>query len=131
MQSVLVSSTLSYHNVFLNDFVVHGCLIRFTLPRVADGRSYLVEPQFTKRSDAKAAVALLAISQNVGGWISVVSETIENLLPQDVKQKAYSLVPTISHECKRAGLNQQPDYSFVHDEGGKCHLYGNMNLTSH
>ncbi|CAG8669857.1 6511_t:CDS:2, partial [Acaulospora colombiana] len=81
------------------------------------GRSYLVEPQFTKRSDAKSAVALLAISQNVGGWIAGISETIENLLPQDTKQKAYSLVPTLSHECKRAGLNQQPVYSFVHEEG--------------
>ncbi|PVG03779.1 hypothetical protein CPB86DRAFT_810349 [Serendipita vermifera] len=70
---------------------LHDCLIRFTLSRTADGRSNLIEPQFTKRSDSKSAVTLLAISQNVGGWITAIEERIENLLLQDTKQQAYSL----------------------------------------
>ncbi|PVG03776.1 hypothetical protein CPB86DRAFT_793182 [Serendipita vermifera] len=106
----------------LNELVIHGGLISFSLPRTTDGRSYLVESQFIRRSDAKSVVALLAISQNVGGWIAGISETIENLLPQDVKKKAYSLVPTLTHECKRAGLNQRHIYSFDHEGAIGCTL---------
>ncbi|PVF91410.1 hypothetical protein CPB86DRAFT_820512 [Serendipita vermifera] len=83
---------------------LHGCLIRSTLSRAVD-------------EIGREVGSGLAISQNVGGWIAGISETIENLLPQDVKQKTYSLVSILTHECKRAGLDQRPVYSFDHEEG--------------
>jgi hypothetical protein len=93
MQSYHVGTLLNFASYA--DFslvVVHGCLVRFNLPKIEDGRSYLVEPQFTKRSDAKSAVALLAISQNVGGWIHDITMAIENLITADMRTKAASLI---------------------------------------
>jgi hypothetical protein len=49
-----------------------------------------VEPQFTKRSDAKSAVALLAISQNVGGWIYDRTMTIARALRAILTVKSVS-----------------------------------------
>jgi hypothetical protein len=97
---------------------VHGCLVRFNLPQIEDGRSYLVEPQFTKRSDAKSAVALLAISQNVGGWIHDITVAIENLITPEMRTKAASLIGPLYQECTRARIPGQPTYSYIHEDGG-------------
>jgi hypothetical protein len=83
--------------------IVHG-LVRFDFPQIEDGRSYLVEPQFSKRSDPKSAVALLAISQNVGGWIHDIMVAIENLITPDMRTKTASLVGPLYQECTRARI---------------------------
>lgn len=83
-----------------------------------NSRTYLVEPQFTKRADAKSAVALYAISQNVGGWIYEISKAIEDLLTPDMKVKAANLIAPLNSECTRAGLQGQPLYIYEHEEGG-------------
>jgi hypothetical protein len=77
-----------------------------------------VEPQFTKRSDAKSAVALLAISQNVGGWIHEISTAVENLITSEMRTKAGSLMAPLNQECTRARIVGQPTYSYLHEEGG-------------
>ena len=102
--------------------IAHGCLVRFNLPRVEEGRSYLVEPQFSKRSDAKSAVALLAISQNVGGWVHDISTAVENLITPEMRTKAGSLMAPLNQECTRARIVGQPTYNYLHEEGGELHL---------
>jgi hypothetical protein len=108
--------------MLINKLIVHGCLLRFGSPRVEDGKSYLVEPQFVKRSDAKSAVALLAISQNVGGWIRDVTLPIENLITPEMRTKAGTLMAPLNQECARGGLVGQPFYTYIHEEGGTCQL---------
>ncbi|KAF9242819.1 hypothetical protein BU15DRAFT_72469 [Melanogaster broomeanus] len=46
---------------------LHGCVLKFDRP--GDYRAYIVDAWFPKRSDAKAAVCLQAMSHNVGNYI--------------------------------------------------------------
>ncbi|KAG8820911.1 hypothetical protein FRC17_009988 [Serendipita sp. 399] len=96
---------------------LHGCLVRFNLPRLEDGRSYLVEPQFIRRADAKAAVALLAISQDVGGWIAGITKAIEDQITPEMRAKSGSILLSLSQECIKAKLQNQPTYEYVYDDG--------------
>ncbi|CCA68056.1 hypothetical protein PIIN_01923 [Serendipita indica DSM 11827] len=96
---------------------MHGCLVRLNLPRREHSRSYLVEPQFTKRGDAKAAVALLAISQNIGGWIHEATTSVENLLTPEMRTKAATLIAPLYHECTKAGIPKQPIYEYAYEDG--------------
>ncbi|KAG8802752.1 hypothetical protein FRC16_008775 [Serendipita sp. 398] len=96
---------------------LHGCLVRFNLPRIEDGRSYLVEPQFIKRSDAKAAVALLAISQDIGGWIAEITRTVEDQISPEMRAKSGSILVSLSQECVKARMLGQPIYDYTYEDG--------------
>lgn len=109
---------IASEKAWADPLLVHGCLLRFTLPRQSEGRSFLVEPIFSKRSDAKSAVALHAISQGVGAWIKSVGDAVENLITPEMRAKAQSLIGPLSTECTRAGIQGQPAYIYAHEDGG-------------
>ncbi|KAF8906987.1 hypothetical protein CPB84DRAFT_337114 [Gymnopilus junonius] len=65
---------------------LHGHILRIERPD--ELRTYLVDPQFPKRGDAKSAVCLLAMSQGVGDYIRGLKEEAENKLPADRRKLA-------------------------------------------
>lgn len=98
---------------------MHGCLLR--LDRPTDIRSYLVDPRFAKRADAKSAVCLIAMSQGIGNYIRAVRDEIENRLPVIRRRLANErIIPTITHECHKAHA-LRPEYIFDNDRDGTWH----------
>lgn len=54
---------------------LHGCFLR--LDRPTEYRAYLVDPRFPKRSDAKAAVCLQALSHGAGEYMRAIGKAVE------------------------------------------------------
>lgn len=82
-------------------FTVHGCLLRVCRPKHT--RSYLVDPIFHKRNDAKSAVCLLAFSQGLGSYIRSAAEEIERqITPAMRKAVTERVLSTISSMCVKA-----------------------------
>ncbi|KDQ31079.1 hypothetical protein PLEOSDRAFT_155745 [Pleurotus ostreatus PC15] len=80
---------------------LHGCLLRVCRPKHT--RSYLVDPIFHKRNDAKSAVCLLAFSQGLGSYIRSVAEEIERqVTPTMRKAVTERVLSTISSMCVKA-----------------------------
>ncbi|KAG2075717.1 hypothetical protein BDR04DRAFT_1091342 [Suillus decipiens] len=54
---------------------LHGCFLR--LDRPTEYRAYLVDPRFSKRADAKAAVCLQALSHGAGDYMRAIGKAVE------------------------------------------------------
>ncbi|KAG5636299.1 hypothetical protein H0H81_008498 [Sphagnurus paluster] len=67
-----------------------GCILRVDRP--GESRAYVVDPMFTKRSDAKAAVCLSAMVQGIENIIKAVSAQIENKLTPELRSFAHNKI---------------------------------------
>ncbi|KAH9159017.1 hypothetical protein EDB89DRAFT_2056365, partial [Lactarius sanguifluus] len=72
----------------------HGAVLRLTRP--GEVRTYMVEPQFSKRADAKSAVCLAALAADVGGYVRGIGAAIE----AKISPEARSLPPEIFEYTK-------------------------------
>ncbi|KAH9939641.1 uncharacterized protein BXZ73DRAFT_23966, partial [Epithele typhae] len=78
----------------------HGCLLR--LERPGEVKSYLVDPRFSKRTEAKAAVCLLAMWEGVGAHIRSIAKAIEDKIPPQARKHANEvLAPTLNTEYRK------------------------------
>jgi hypothetical protein len=97
---------------------VHGCLLR--LERPGETRSYLVDPKFLKRIDAKAAVCLQAMSQGVGDYIRSVGQALEHKVTPEMKTWANQhIFCTLGYEYHKVQPGVPPRYEFQKDRDGK------------
>ncbi|KAF9524226.1 hypothetical protein CPB83DRAFT_621767 [Crepidotus variabilis] len=79
---------------------LHGCILRIQRP--GETRTYLVDPQFPRRSDAKSAVCLLAMSQGVGNYIRGLKEEAENKLSAERRKLANEkIIQALFSECAK------------------------------
>jgi hypothetical protein len=85
----------------------------------------LVDPQFPKRSDARSAVCLLAMSQGVGNYIRGLKEETENKLPADKRKLANEKVlQVLSAECGKVRQGNRLAFTFTSERDGECfHIY--------
>ncbi|KAF8966150.1 hypothetical protein BDZ97DRAFT_1809769 [Flammula alnicola] len=91
---------------------LHGCILRIERPE--ETRTYLVDPQFPKRSDAKSAVCLLAMSQGVGDYIRGLKEEAENKLPADKRKLANEkLLQVLAAECGKVRPGNRLHFNFT------------------
>ncbi|KZV70948.1 hypothetical protein PENSPDRAFT_752194 [Peniophora sp. CONT] len=95
---------------------LHGFVLRLTRP--GEVKSYLVDPLFPKRADAKTAVTLLAMSQGVGQWVRDVTRECEEKLPQRLKEYiTMRILPMINLEYNKIWPGRHPDiYTFTKDQ---------------
>ncbi|KAJ6510419.1 hypothetical protein C8R45DRAFT_388254 [Mycena sanguinolenta] len=63
-----------------------GCLLR--LERPGECRTYLAEPQFLTAKDAKAAVALLALSLGAGKWVRGSTSAVKARVTPEMRRFA-------------------------------------------
>jgi hypothetical protein len=99
-------------------FQVHGCLLRVDRP--GESKSYLVDPRFPKRADAKAAVCLLAMSQGLGGYIRAIGVAAESKLTPEMRKLANEqILPVLSSECNKIRPGAHPAFEFNRDRDGK------------
>jgi len=95
---------------------VHGCLLRIDQPE--DYKAYLVEAQFAKRADAKAAVTLQAMSRGVGDYIRSIAASVESKVTPQMRSFSSNYVfPTLQSELNKIdpALHPQVEYGKQRD----------------
>jgi len=114
---------------------VHGCILRIQRP--GETRTYLVDPQFPKRTEARSAVCLLAMSQGVGNYIRELKEEAENKLPAARRKLANEkILQTLSYECTKVKLGNRLIFVYATERDGMlifvlfCRSTPLMNLHS-
>lgn len=91
---------------------VHGCVMRIQQGSQAN-RSYLVDPVFSKRQDAKIAACLEAISQGVSQWIRNIGNPIDEKMTREMKDRAKDvLIPSMITGLQRLKPSQRPEWVF-------------------
>lgn len=102
----------------LIDLKVHGAVLRVESPH--DCKTFMVDPGFPKRVDAKTAVCLLAMSQGVGKHIRQLGEDVGNKITPEMRQDAQSIIPLIAAEYIKIWPEKCPDpYSYSREQDGK------------
>lgn len=82
-------------------------------------RSYLVDPVFAKRQDAKIAVCLEAISLGVSEWIRSISISIEDKLTKEMRDRAKEVfIPAINSSLQRLKPPQRAEWTFSSQNHG-------------
>ncbi|KAJ7596594.1 hypothetical protein C8J56DRAFT_917842 [Mycena floridula] len=101
---------------FANQAGLHGCLLR--LDRPSQSKSYLVEPQFSKRTDAKNAVCFQAMSEGLCVDVRALAEENEKKVTDAMRKLASSrIIPTLSGEYSKARSGQPPlDYRYTQEQ---------------
>lgn len=93
--------------------VVHGCVARIQQGSSTDvNRSYLVDPVFAKRQDARVAVCLEAISGGVCQWIRSLEVKLEAELSQVKKEEATQVLARLSADMQRMKPPQKAKWNF-------------------
>ncbi|KAI0065180.1 hypothetical protein BV25DRAFT_1822296 [Artomyces pyxidatus] len=101
---------LTIHFIWIVDakYGLHGAVLRVVRP--GECRSFLVDPQFPKRADAKAAVCLMAMSQGIGDYIREVGASLDKKIPADDRRRAHEcILPFISTEYLKVWPGKHPE----------------------
>lgn len=110
-----------YLHRFIDLSLVHGSVLRIERPR--DSRSYLVDPMFLKRINARSAVCLQAMSQGLGDYIRGVNHEMENKITPEMRRRANDVIfPILGSECNKLKPPVHPRYEFPKDKDGKDRL---------
>ncbi|KAI0300676.1 hypothetical protein B0F90DRAFT_1722317 [Multifurca ochricompacta] len=73
-------------------------------------RTYLVEPQFPKRADAKNAVCLAALAAGVSAYIRTISEELEAKISPETRTLVFdSILPLLTSEYGKFWPNKLPE----------------------
>ncbi|KAF9221084.1 hypothetical protein BS17DRAFT_785885 [Gyrodon lividus] len=90
---------------------LHGCVLK--LDRPGDYRAYLVDARFPKRSDAKAAVCLQAISHGIGNYIRSITSAIEAKVTSTIRSFSTNFIyPTLMSELSKIRMELRPHFEF-------------------
>ncbi|KAJ7074515.1 hypothetical protein C8F01DRAFT_1100726 [Mycena amicta] len=98
--------------------IAYGCLLRLkrTGPQEAV-YSYLVEPQATTQKEAKAAVALLALSLGAGKLIREASAACQALISPEVRQFTGKFVLSVLGVETRRASDSPPIFGYSNVDG--------------
>ncbi|TFY56928.1 hypothetical protein EVG20_g8744, partial [Dentipellis fragilis] len=108
--------TLNFIWILEPKYALHGAVLRVERP--GECKSFLVDPQFPKRADAKAAACLVGMSQGIGDYIRECGKAVENKIPPETRSRATdSIMPMLSAEYSKIWPNKLPDmYKFERDK---------------
>ncbi|KAF8315797.1 uncharacterized protein EI90DRAFT_300196 [Cantharellus anzutake] len=91
---------------------LHGCVLRLDHPSLPS-RSYMVDAVFSKRQEAKTAVCLQAISEDVGEYIRSTGIKYNESLTKDMKEQATKLYTVITQDLSRTKPSQRAEWEFI------------------
>jgi hypothetical protein len=94
-----------------------GCVLRLELPD-RNAKTYIVDNHFAKRQDAKAAVCLLAMSQNIDAHILSLREEVESKLPPAHRLAAQNIILPALRRITRSKGQTKPMFEFLWSEEG-------------
>jgi hypothetical protein len=100
--------------------VAHGAVLR--LARPGEVRTYMVEPQFSKRADAKSAVCLAALAAGVGTYVRGIGEAIEAKVSPEARSLVFdSIFPLLLTEYGKFWPNKPPEmFEYIKERDGVC-----------
>ena len=100
------------------NLTVHGCVLRVERP--GECRSYLADPRFQKRADAKAAACLQGMSQGVGNYIRELGTAVATKVSQHFRNLANQYIYSqLASECEKIQPGNRPVFTFETDRDGK------------
>lgn len=118
MVCLVVSSSAQAFVWLLSSFTVHGCLLR--LDRPGDYKASLVDARFPKRSDAKAAVCLQAMSEGIGDYIRSVMAAVDAKVTHTMRSFASGLVyPALMSELSKIAIDLHPHFEYDKERDGR------------
>jgi hypothetical protein len=90
------------------------------LVRPGEVRTYLVDPQFPKRADAKNAVCLVALSAGVGAYVRSIAEALEIKVPPETRTLVFeTILPLLTGEYAKFWPNKLPVmFEYTKDRDG-------------
>lgn len=90
---------------------LHGCLLRIDHPGTY--KAYLVDAEFAKRADAKAAVCLQAMSRGIGEYIRSIVSSVESKLTSQMRSFSHNYIyPTLQSELNKIESGLYPHFEF-------------------
>ncbi|KAF8552813.1 hypothetical protein OG21DRAFT_1415383, partial [Imleria badia] len=90
---------------------LHGCLLK--LDRPGEYKASLVDARFPKRSDAKAAVCLQAMSEGIGDYIRSIASTLDTKVTPTMRSFSSSLVfPTLTSGLSKIDSALHPHFEY-------------------
>ena len=117
MAHQVVSVSTQVPALSLSSLVVHGCLLK--LDRPGEYKASLVDARFPKRSDAKAAVCLQAMSEGIGGYIRSIASAVENKITPAMRSFSSSLVsPALTSALSKVGTDLRPHFEYDKERDG-------------
>ena len=97
----------------------HGAVLRLTRP--GEVRTYMVDPQFAKRVDAKSAVCLVALAAGVGAYVRGIGDAVEAKISSEARSLVFDRIfPLLLTEYGKFWPNKLPemfDYKKERDGG--------------
>jgi hypothetical protein len=82
-----------------------------------------VDAQVSKRTEAKAAVCFLAMSQGLGDYIRAIGTAAQNRVTDDMRTLANERIfPTITSEYHKVKPGMHPIFEYVKERDGKLTL---------
>ena len=89
------------------------------IERPEEIRTYLADPQFPKRTDARAAVCLLAMSQGIGEYVRQLKEEAEGKLPPERRKLANEkIMAVLLSECGKVRPGNRMQFDFTMERDG-------------
>ena len=103
----------------------HDAVLR--LRRPGEVRTYMVEPQFPKRADAKNAVCLASLAAGVGAYVRSVSGALETKTSPETKMLVLENIhPFLTTEYGKHWPNKLPEvFEYTKNRDGTHRLYVN------
>ncbi|KAH9984915.1 hypothetical protein BJV77DRAFT_1086925 [Russula vinacea] len=106
----------------------HGAVLRITRPD--EVHTYMVDPQFPKRADAKNAVCLAALAAGVGAYVRAVSEALETKITPLERSLAYdSILPALTAEYAKFWPDKLPEMFEYTKDRDACGCIMTLKLT--
>jgi hypothetical protein len=104
-------------------FLAHGAVLRVVRP--GEVRTYLVDPQFPKRADAKNAVCLAALSAGVGASVRAIADALETKVSPETRTLVFdSILPLLTTEYAKLWPNKPPEmFEYTKDRDGMPFLF--------
>lgn len=117
MAHPVVSISVQVSTLSLSSFIVHGCLLR--LHRPGEYKAFLVDARFPKRSDAKAAVCLQAMSERIGDYIRSITSAVDTKITHTMRSFSSGLVyPTLMSELSKIETDLHPHFEYDKERDG-------------
>lgn len=93
-----------------------------------EARSYLVDPVFSKRQDAKTAVSLLAIIEGAGEYALSLGKQYQDKLTPEMKEHAKEVLKQLTSELHRVRPGLHATWAYKNEKGGE--LAGLLKLSA-
>lgn len=113
----VVSISAQVSTLSLSSLTVHGCLLK--LDRPGEYKAFLVDARFLKRSDAKAAVCLQAMSEGIGHYIRSIISAIDAKITPAMRSFSKNVVlPALMSELSKIDTGLHPHFEYDKERDG-------------